>query len=239
MMEFVTTVYNVAIESSIKDKVSESGYLIACEKTSWIWLKNEASITIRKGQIPKALFCTIKSGLRFPCGSYMVTVLKEKGRTTNTASDSFIKKDDPSTAEVKSSSESNVKIEMQSTSSKVLPSLDSVLIRSMKPHQIEAANFILKRFNDLILPNHLPETGAILADDVGTGKTLVAISVVWAMCRHGLGKGVIVCPSSLLNNWKNEVAKWLPNSLSRTALYVSGGKNAGTQVIVVIISMLY
>lgn len=56
-------------------------------------------------------------------------------------------------------------------------------------------------------------TGAILADDMGTGKTLTALSVLWALVRHGRAKGVVVCPSSLVDNWERETRRWLPNSL--------------------------
>jgi DNA repair and recombination protein RAD54B len=62
----------------------------------------------------------------------------------------------------------------------------------------------------------------MLYADVGTGKTLVALSIVWSLCRNGKGKGVIVTPSSLVDNWKHEIQKWFPKTLSRTALFISG-----------------
>ena len=110
--------------------------------------------------------------------------------------------------------------------------LDQSLILQMRPHQIEGAMFILdlllgkKQVNndedkDLNLDLSVM-SGAILADEMGTGKTLTSLSVLWSLCRHGRCKGIIVCPKSLLGNWEAEIKKWLPSSLARTALYVRG-----------------
>jgi hypothetical protein len=70
--------------------------------------------------------------------------------------------------------------------------------------------------------------GSILADDMGQreasslpialivllglGKTLTAIAVLWAYLKGGKAKGLIICPSSLVENWEKEV--WLADSLS-------------------------
>ena len=122
--------------------------------------------------------------------------------------------------------------------------LDPLLKLKMRPHQIEGAMFILdillgKKIinnnidNDLSLDISVMN-GAILADEMGTGKTLTSLSVLWSLCRHGRCKGIIVCPKSLLGNWEAEINKWLPSSLARTALYVRGngsGQN-GPDVIV-------
>ncbi|MGA1199598.1 MAG: SNF2-related protein [Candidatus Latescibacterota bacterium] len=50
------------------------------------------------------------------------------------------------------------------------------LAEGLFPHQVEGVAFLLGRRR------------AILADDMGTGKTLVGLSVIWALCRHGKGK---------------------------------------------------
>lgn len=61
--------------------------------------------------------------------------------------------------------------------------------------------------------------GAILADDMGLGKTIQAISLMWTLLRQGptgdpiAKRAVIVCPSSLCGNWKNEFEKWLPGKV--------------------------
>ena len=48
--------------------------------------------------------------------------------------------------------------------------------------------------------------GGILADDMGLGKTLQCLSFIQL---HG-GRALVVCPSSLVSNWANEVRKWTP-----------------------------
>lgn len=52
--------------------------------------------------------------------------------------------------------------------------------------------------------------GGILADDMGLGKTLQAIVAISQMQKLKLGPALIVCPTSLLYNWKEEFAKFNP-----------------------------
>ncbi len=62
--------------------------------------------------------------------------------------------------------------------------------------------------------------GAILADDMGLGKSLQTISLVEHVFEAGNTDPVlIVCPSSLVYNWSNEFKKFVPHR--RTAL-ISG-----------------
>lgn len=50
----------------------------------------------------------------------------------------------------------------------------------------------------------------ILADDMGLGKTLQAICALTQHMRHKKGTTLIVCPTSLLYNWKEEFGKFNP-----------------------------
>lgn len=53
--------------------------------------------------------------------------------------------------------------------------------------------------------------GAILADEMGLGKTATAIALCTCVLRHRRAecrKAVVVCPSSLVRNWANEVHSW-------------------------------
>ncbi|CCF57316.1 hypothetical protein KAFR_0C03240 [Kazachstania africana CBS 2517] len=75
--------------------------------------------------------------------------------------------------------------------------------------------------------------GCIMADEMGLGKTLQCIALLWTLLRQGpQGKGlidkcIIVCPSSLVNNWANELVKWLgPGTL--TPLAIDGKKSSIT-----------
>ena len=55
--------------------------------------------------------------------------------------------------------------------------------------------------------------GCIMADEMGLGKTLQCITLLWSLLRQGpeckplIEKAIIVCPSSLVRNWSNEITK--------------------------------
>lgn len=54
--------------------------------------------------------------------------------------------------------------------------------------------------------------GACLADDMGLGKTVQAIAVMLDWKRRGTGSGaiLIVCPVSVLGNWRRELHRFAP-----------------------------
>lgn len=43
-------------------------------------------------------------------------------------------------------------------------------------------------------------------------------------------KAVLVCPSSLLTNWQNELNKWFPGTLARTATIIHSSSGKGSKV---------
>lgn len=51
--------------------------------------------------------------------------------------------------------------------------------------------------------------GAVLADEMGLGKTLQAISLFAA--RTGSGPHLVVCPTSLMGNWRREISRFAPH----------------------------
>ena len=55
--------------------------------------------------------------------------------------------------------------------------------------------------------------GACLADDMGLGKTIEFIAFLLYLQEHNLlnGPSLIVCPMSVINNWKIEVQRFAPN----------------------------
>ena len=61
--------------------------------------------------------------------------------------------------------------------------------------------------------------GGILADDMGLGKTLQVISVLASNKNNDI-PSIVVCPSSLVLNWKKEIEKWSNNRLQ--TLIISG-----------------
>lgn len=61
--------------------------------------------------------------------------------------------------------------------------------------------------------NYLREVkwGGILADDMGLGKTLQALSFLHHLKQeNGTLKAMVVCPTTLLFNWQNEISKFTP-----------------------------
>ncbi len=54
--------------------------------------------------------------------------------------------------------------------------------------------------------------GGILADDMGLGKTIQALSMLeHYKDANGSLKAIVVCPTTLIYNWKNEVEKFTPS----------------------------
>lgn len=59
---------------------------------------------------------------------------------------------------------------------------------------------------------HAEEMNGILADEMGLGKTIQVIAFLAWLKETGRSKGthLVVVPSSTLENWANELAKWCP-----------------------------
>lgn len=68
----------------------------------------------------------------------------------------------------------------------------------LRPYQLEGVYWLLDLYHRKL--------GGILADDMGLGKTLQTISLIQATQSEAL----IVCPSSLTQNWADEFRKFAP-----------------------------
>ena len=85
------------------------------------------------------------------------------------------------------------------------PSLDRVL----RDHQREGVVFLHRcLMGKQPAQQKCRRHGAILADDMGLGKSLQALTVMWTL-KPFLGKAVLCCPATLVENWSHEVNKWL------------------------------
>ncbi|KAI0375644.1 hypothetical protein BV20DRAFT_959644 [Pilatotrama ljubarskyi] len=108
--------------------------------------------------------------------------------------------------------------------------VDPVISRHLRPHQKEGVQFLYECV--MGLRKHEGQ-GCILADEMGMGKTLQTIALVWTLLKQNpyagagpvVGKVLIVCPVSLINNWKNEFHKWLGKD--RVGVFV-GDKDKST-----------
>ncbi|MBI5069730.1 MAG: DEAD/DEAH box helicase [Deltaproteobacteria bacterium] len=66
----------------------------------------------------------------------------------------------------------------------------------LNPHQVEAAAFALQA---------LPTGGAVLADEVGLGKTVEAGLVIAQLAADGRGRTLVLVPASLRIQWRDEL----------------------------------
>ena len=91
--------------------------------------------------------------------------------------------------------------------------VDPRLGRCLRPHQRDGVEFLYAALVDL---RSKGLRGAILGDEMGLGKTLQTIAVIWTLLKQApyghqplLKKVLIVCPSTLVSNWRAEFKKWL------------------------------
>ncbi len=68
----------------------------------------------------------------------------------------------------------------------------------LRPYQIDGGGWLLYLAQN--------KSGGLLADEMGLGKTIQAL----AMMESLPGRHLIVCPSSLVWNWRREAAKFVP-----------------------------
>ena len=87
------------------------------------------------------------------------------------------------------------------------PAFRDLLKIPLYPYQREGALFAAKAGRSLV------------ADDMGLGKTIQAIAAVEILCKAvGIERVLIVCPTSLKHQWKQEIEKFC----SRTAEVIEG-----------------
>lgn len=90
--------------------------------------------------------------------------------------------------------------------------IDPKLAKILRPHQIAGVKFLYRCTAGLMDPK---AKGCIMADEMGLGKTLQCLTLMWTLLRQSprgkrtIEKCIIVCPSSLVRNWANEIVKWL------------------------------
>ncbi|GMT02363.1 hypothetical protein PENTCL1PPCAC_24537, partial [Pristionchus entomophagus] len=106
--------------------------------------------------------------------------------------------------------------------------VDPILGRVLRPHQKEGVRFMY----DCVTGRAIEKfNGCIMADEMGLGKTLQCISLMWTLLRQSpkgepeISKAIIVCPSSLVKNWDDEIRKWLGERVGTLRIDSGGGSN--------------
>ena len=94
--------------------------------------------------------------------------------------------------------------------------VDPILTKHLRHHQREGVKFL---YECVMGMRDFEGQGSILADEMGLGKTLQTIALIWTLLKQNpifedgpvIKKALIVCPVTLINNWKKEFRKWLGN----------------------------
>ncbi|KAK7960609.1 hypothetical protein PG988_011823 [Apiospora saccharicola] len=91
--------------------------------------------------------------------------------------------------------------------------IDPRLTKVLRPHQVEGVKFMYRCVTGMIDEK---AHGCIMADEMGLGKTLQCITLLWTLLKQSpdagkptIQKAIVACPSSLVQNWANELVKWL------------------------------
>ncbi|AMD22390.1 HGR051Cp [Eremothecium sinecaudum] len=118
--------------------------------------------------------------------------------------------------------------------------VDPLLSKALRPHQRSGVKFMYDCIRGLAHPEEDDDNkalildqdsdirGCLLADEMGLGKTFMTITLIWtllkqnpkpstgAFSQNGVAlqgvchKVIVVCPVTLIGNWKKEFIKWLP-----------------------------
>ncbi|KFX89737.1 hypothetical protein V490_06829, partial [Pseudogymnoascus sp. VKM F-3557] len=97
--------------------------------------------------------------------------------------------------------------------------VDPLLSKKLRPHQREGVKFLYECVMGL---RDYAGEGALLADEMGLGKTLQSIALIWTLLKQNPEQGpggsggvikkvLVVCPVTLIDNWKKEFRSWLGN----------------------------
>ncbi len=89
------------------------------------------------------------------------------------------------------------------------PRLEKLLKGPLYPYQAEGALFAVRAGR------------ALIGDEMGLGKTIQAIAATEILARHfGVGKVLVVCPTSLKYQWQSEIARFS----GRASRVIAGGR---------------
>ncbi|BEJ00714.1 hypothetical protein CcaverHIS631_0505710 [Cutaneotrichosporon cavernicola] len=101
--------------------------------------------------------------------------------------------------------------------------VDPAIREKLRDHQREGVSFMYRCVMGMTGANG---TGCILADEMGLGKTLQTIALIHTLLKQSpwsneskvIGKALVVCPVSLVNNWAQEFKKWARGDITVVAV---------------------
>lgn len=105
--------------------------------------------------------------------------------------------------------------------------VDPFIAKHLRDHQRDGVQFLY----ECVMGMRCSEgDGAILADEMGLGKTLQTIALLWTLLKQNpiyedpplVKKALIVCPVTVINNWRKEFRKWL--GYDRIGVFVATDK---------------
>lgn len=104
--------------------------------------------------------------------------------------------------------------------------LDPFLGQWIREHQREGVKFL---YECVMGMRPCGGQGALLADAMGLGKTFMTICLIYILLKQNpiygsdsvIKKALIVCPVTLIRNWKKEFKRWLGNE--RLGVFVADG----------------
>lgn len=131
------------------------------------------------------------------------------------------------------------------TTTSIFPNTTGLVVppsiqKTLRPHQVHGVAFLWNCLTGqsadlqrLAQQRGLLETpqAALLCDEMGSGKTLMTIALAFGLYRAGRRKFVIVCPSSLVQNWSKEFDKWLGKASQPKRIVVTQGGDVATSTI--------
>ena len=116
--------------------------------------------------------------------------------------------------------------------------VDPFVAKKLRPHQREGVRWMwrvvhgFEPVGDGRRRDADPHLGCLLADDMGLGKSLQSLALIYTMLHQGprgtptAKRALLVCPASLVGAWGAECAKWLGGVRAQTALAEGGGTDA-------------
>ena len=110
---------------------------------------------------------------------------------------------DPTTTAVTSADYAATALRESLNVAESLAGIDAML----RPYQVAGVAWLLRTV--------AAHGGALLADEMGLGKTLQTIAV---LDRLDDGRHLVVCPTSLITNWRREIDRFAPSLVDRVTI---------------------